>query len=383
LVFTLNSPPAILFGSGAAKQTGAKVKELGCKKVLVVHGKFIKKSGIADQVVDTLLAEGIEVVRFEEVEPDPPDVIVEKGAEVAKEAQVDGIIGIGGGSAQDTAKAINVLMGNPGPIVRYHDKSIKMNPGKTLVLLPTTAGTGSEANSVSVVTDTKRGVKGGVIGPACMPNLAIVDPDFTLGLSPETTAVTGMDAFAHGIESMTSALANPMGDMLSEKVVSLVYKYLPIAVKDGSNLEARTNLSFAAMIAGMSFDNTVLHLGHAIAHSMGAVYHVAHGIACAIATPVVIEYIADVAADKIKVIGKAMGLDVSNMNPADAAKTVADAVRALTKEIGIPTMKELGIEKDSLVKVAELSINDDTYHFRPKEAPKETMLELLYRAYEQ
>jgi len=383
LVFSLNSPPAILFGSGASKQTGTKVKELGCEKVLVVHGKFIKKSGIADQVIDTLLAEGIEVVRFEEVEPDPPDEIIERGAVVAKEAQVDGIIGIGGGSALDTAKAINVLLGNPSPITRYLDKSLKMNPGKVLVLLPTTAGTGSEANAVSVITDTKRGVKGGVIGPACVPNLAIVDPDFTLGLPAKTTAVTGMDAFAHGVESMTTILANPMGDMYCEKIISLVSKYLPIAVKDGNNLEARTNLSFAAMIAGMSFDNTILHLGHAIAHSMGAVYHIAHGIACAIATPVVVEYIADVVPEKIKVIGKAMGLDVADMNPADAAKTVADAIRALSKEIGIPTMKELGIEKDTLHKVAELAIHDDTYMFTPKEAPKETILELLHRAYEQ
>ncbi|NLM52357.1 MAG: iron-containing alcohol dehydrogenase [Firmicutes bacterium] len=383
MVFTLNSTPKIVFGSGASQQTGEKVKELGCKKVLVVHGQFIKKSGIADKVVDTLLKEGIEVVRFEEVEPDPPDVIVERGADLAKKENVDGIIGIGGGSAQDTAKAINVLLGNPSPITRYLDKSIKMNPGKKLILLPTTAGTGSEANSVSVITDTKRGVKGGVIGPPCLPDLAIIDPDFTLGLSPKSTAITGMDTFAHGVESMTTILANPMGDMLAEKVISLVYKYLPIAVKDGSNLEARTNLSFAATIAGMAFENTVLHLGHSIAHSMGAICHISHGIACAIATPYVIEYISDVMPDKIKVMARAMELDVEGKSPEEAGKIVADAVRALSKEIGIPTMKELGIEKDVLEKVAEQATKDDTYPFIPKETPKETILELLHRAYEE
>ena len=292
---------------------------------------------------------------------------------------MDGIIGIGGGSAQDTAKAINVLLGNPSPITRYLDKSIKMNPGKKLILLPTTAGTGSEANSVSVITDTKRGVKGGVIGPPCLPDLAIIDPDFTLGLSPKSTAITGMDTFAHGVESMTTILANPMGDMLAEKVISLLYKYLPIAVKDGSNLEARTNLSFAATIAGMAFENTVCiwviqlltpwcHLPHL------AWYRLCHSYSY------VSEYISDVMPDKIKVMARAMELDVEGKSPEEAGKIVADAVRALSKEISIPTMERTRHRKDVLEKVAEQATKDDTYPFIPKETPKETILELLHRA---
>lgn len=382
MVFSLNSTPEILFGSGASEQTGAKVKELGCKKVLVVHGKHIKKSGIADKVIDTLVKEGIEIVRFEEVEPDPPDTIIEKGAAVAKEANVDGIIGIGGGSAQDTAKAINVLLGNAPPITRFLDKSLKMNPGKMLVLLPTTAGTGSEANNVAVITDTKNGVKGGVKGPACVPNLAIVDPDFTLDLPPRITAITGMDTLAHGVESMTTILAQPMAELLCEKVISLVVQNLPVAIKDGKNLEARTNLSFAAMIAGMSFDNTVLHLGHAIAHTMGAVYHIPHGIACSIALPEAIEYISDVLPEKIKIIGRAMGLDMEGKSGVEAGKEVADFVRQFSKDMGLPTMKELDLDKDLLKKVAELAMKDDCAMFIPKETNSEIILELLYRAYE-
>ena len=133
----------------------------------------------------------------------------------------------------------------------------------------------------------------------------------------------------------------------------------------------------------MAFENTVLHLGHAIAHSMGAICHIPHGIACAIATPYVIEYISDVVPDKIKVMGRAMGLDLEGKSPEEAGKTVADAVRALAKEIGIPTMKDLGIEKETLEKVAELALNDDTFGFIPKETPKETILEILHRAYDE
>ncbi|HOA36388.1 MAG TPA: iron-containing alcohol dehydrogenase [Bacillota bacterium] len=382
MIFSINSPPQVLFGSGSSEQTGQKLKELGCRKVLCVHGKNVQKSGIADRVISAITNEGIEVVRFAEVVADPPDEVIEKGAAIAKKEEVDGIVGIGGGSALDTAKAINVLLGNPSPITRYHDKSIEILPGKVLVLLPTTAGTGSEVNNVSVVTDTKKNVKSGVKGKACVADLAIVDPQFTLGLPARATAITGMDTLAHGIESMTTILANPMADMLDEKVIELVTRFLPVAVENGNDLKARTNLSFAAMLAGMAFDNTVLHLGHAIAHSMGAVYHIPHGIACSIALPEVIEYIVDVHPEKIKTIGSIMGLNLEGLSIQETGKAVAGKVRDFAKSMGMPTMKELNLDKNLLEKVAEMAPHDDCAAFMPKEAPQETILELLYKAYE-
>lgn len=382
MIFSINSPPQVLFGSGSSEQTGQKLKELGCRKVLCVHGKNVQKSGIADRVISAITNEGIEVVRFAEVVADPPDEVIEKGAAIAKKEEVDGIVGIGGGSALDTAKAINVLLGNPSPITRYHDKSIEILPGKVLVLLPTTAGTGSEVNNVSVVTDTKKNVKSGVKGKACVADLAIVDPQFTLGLPDRATAITGMDTLAHGIESMTTILANPMADMLDEKVIELVTRFLPVAVENGNDLKARTNLSFAAMLAGMAFDNTVLHLGHAIAHSMGAVYHIPHGIACSIALPEVIEYIVDVHPEKIKTIGSIMGLNLEGLSIQETGKAVAGKVRDFAKSMGMPTMKELNLDKNLLEKVAEMAPHDDCAAFMPKEAPQETILELLYKAYE-
>ena len=249
-------------------------------------------------------------------------------------------------------------------------------------MLPTTAGTGSEVNNVSVVTDTKKNVKSGVKGKACVADLAIVDPQFTLGLPARATAITGMDTLAHGIESMTTILANPMADMLDEKVIELVTRFLPVAVENGNDLKARTNLSFAAMLAGMAFDNTVLHLGHAIAHSMGAVYHIPHGIACSIALPEVIEYIVDVHPEKIKTIGSIMGLNLEGLSIQETGKAVAGKVRDFAKSMGMPTMKELNLDKNLLEKVAEMAPHDDCAAFMPKEAPQETILELLYKAYE-
>jgi alcohol dehydrogenase len=382
MIFGINSPPQVLFGSGSSEQTGDKLRELGCKKVLCVHGKYIKKSGIADRVINTITNEGIEVVRFGEVTGDPPDEIIEKGAALAKKEEVDGVVGIGGGSALDTAKGINVLLGNPSPITRYHDKSIEISPGEVLVLLPTTAGTGSEVNNVAVITDTKNNKKSGVKGSACVAKLAIVDPQFTAGLPAKTTAITGMDTFAHGVESMTSILANPMADMLDEKVITLVTRYLPAAIKNGSDMTARSNLSFASMIAGMAFDNTVLHLGHAIAHTIGAVYHIPHGVACSIALPEVIEYIVDVLPEKIKIVGTIMGLNLKGMSIQETGKAVAGGVREFSKSMGMPTMKELNLEKNLLEKVAAMAPHDDCAEFIPKETTPETILELLYKAYD-
>ena len=156
-----------------------------------------------------------------------PAAMIEEGAVLAKAEGVDAIVGIGGGSALDAAKGINVLLGNPSPIIQYFDKSIPLKPGKVLVLIPTTAGTGSEANAISVVSDTEANIKSGVIGAPCVASLAIVDPGFTLGLPAEITAITGMDAFAHGVEALTSIAANPVSAILAERVSSWFMKTFP------------------------------------------------------------------------------------------------------------------------------------------------------------
>ena len=381
MIYDIKPTPPILFGYGASEQTGVKVKELGCKKVLVVHGKVIKRTGIADKIIGSLEREGLEVIAFDKVTPDPPAAMIEEGAALAKSEGVDAIVGLGGGSALDAAKGINVLMGNPSPIIQYFDKSIPLKPGKVLVLIPTTAGTGSEANAISVVSDTDANIKSGVIGPPCVASLAIVDPTFTVGLPAEITAITGMDAFAHGVEALTSIAANPVSDILAERVIKLVYENLPKAVQDPDDREARANLSLAAMIAGMAFNDAPPQLGHAIAHTLGAVYHVSHGILCSIALPVVIEYIADAAPDKLKIAAGAMGVKVDGLSAAETGKVLADTVREFTKNLGLPVMKSLNIAKESLEAVAPQVLKDDCAFFIPKETDAATVLKLLHQTY--
>ncbi len=382
MISRISSPPPAVFGIGASEQLGEELKALGLKKVLVVHGRVVKKTGIIDRLTGYIKDQGIEVVTYDRVSPDPPAEVVDEGAELAKKEKVDGIVGVGGGSALDSAKAINVLMGNPAPITRYHDKSIPLNPGIKLVLLPTTSGTGSEMNAISVVTDTEKDVKSGVVGGPCVADLAIVDPSFTMGLPANITAVTGLDAFSHGVEAITSGFANPFSETLGEKAVQLVCQYLPVAVKDPDNEEARIKLSFASMIAGKAFNDANVHLGHAMAHALGSYFHIPHGVACAHVLPETVEHVVDDLPDKVKVVGKAMGVDVEGKAPAELGKTVGDAIRNLVKELGIETLKEVGVKKESLKDVVPLVFQDDCYIFMPNEITEEQVLQRLNNAYQ-
>lgn len=374
----------VLFGAGASLRTGLKVKQMGVQKVLCVYDQGIKSAGIADKVIDNLKAAGLQVVLFDGVEPDPSDTLINKAAEMANAEKVDGIVGVGGGSTMDTAKAINLLLTNPPPISLYYvGTGREHKPGKVLVLLPTTAGTGSEVTPISVVSDTATQGKKGVIGPAATATLAIVDPELLLGLPPKITAFTGMDAFSHAAEALTSEGMNPMSDTLAEKAITLIVENLPKAVKNGSDLIARTNLSFAALIAGFAFSDALPHWGHAIAHAIGAKFHIPHGVGCALAIPPVIEYVADAVPDKVRQIGRAMGLSLAeNLTPAELGTTVAEAIRRLNREIGIPGLKSFNVEEASLEQLVPGVQGDDCYMFGPKRASAKQILGMLKRAYE-
>jgi alcohol dehydrogenase len=308
--FSISSKAEVLFGEGVSQQIGERLVGLGCKNILCVYDKGVKGAGIIDPIVAEIKKKGIAVVQFDGVLPDPPDTMINACGELAKKAAVDGVLGIGGGSSLDTAKAVNILLANPGTIDQYIGPGTPHKPSKPLVLVPTTSGTGSEVTYVSVITLTKAGIKTGVAGPATKASLAVVDPLLTQAMPPHITASTGMDAFAHALEAYTSKINNVMSDTLSEKALALIIEYLPKAVQDGSDIEARTQMCFASLIAGMSFNDAVPHLGHAFGHTLGAIHHVAHGIGCAIAQPAVIEMVAEIMPDKVRRLGSLFGLEL-------------------------------------------------------------------------
>jgi alcohol dehydrogenase len=366
-MFTITAKAKVVFGARASDQTGELTKALGCSKVLCVYDKGVEDAGIINPIVRNLKAAGLKVVQYGEVLADPPDTMVNECGDRARKEGVDGIVGVGGGSTMDTAKAVNVLLGNPGTIGDYYFRPGEPphKPGKPLVLVPTTAGTASEITHVAVISNTALNTKGGVMGPATIGSIAIVDPELTIGMPPRLTAVTGMDTFAHALEAYTGR-PNMLSDLLAEKAMEMVTQNLPKVVKNGSNIETRTNMSFACLLAGMAFSDAPCHFGHAFAHTLGSSHHIPHGIGCAIAQPLVVEIVADLMPQKVRHVGKLMGLKLSDsLFPEELGKQVADRIIAFNKEIGIPTMKELNIKESDLASLAEGIMKDVCFMFIP------------------
>ena len=374
--------PAIM-GSGASLRTGLKVRELGCKKVLVVYDKGLKDVGIADAIIENIQNAGIETVCFDKVLPDPPDTIIEEAAEIARNEKVDGIVAVGGGSAMDSAKGINVLINNEPPIMKYFGVQKNLKPGLPMVFIPTTSGTGSEVTNMCVVSCTSRGNKDSVISPVCVGTLAIVDPDLTLGLPPKMTAATGIDALAHAVESLTGGQSNPLSDALAREAIRGIVKWLPIAYRDGSNVEAREQRILASMFAGMAFTNGLVHLGHSIGHTLGAHFHIPHGLACGVTMPEVIEYAAKTEYKKVAMICECLGSELKeDATPEEIGATARQALRSFIKSVGIPNIKELGISLEDLMKVAPLVTADTGFALVPYRITAARVGELLKSAYD-
>ena len=376
---------AVIFGPDAVYETGEAVKKLGVAKALCVYGPNVKKTGIAQKVIDSLEKAGVATVSFDHIEGDVPDYTVDEAAALGKENEVDVVVGIGGGSALDTAKAINAVLGGGGVIRDYLDHVKKPIKGLPLVMIPTTSGTGSEITIISVVTDTKDNRKIGVVGPACDPQIAVIDPVLAAGMPKSVTAYTGMDAFSHSVEAYTSRLRNPFSDTLAEKAITLIKENLPKALEDGTNLDVRTKMSYAAFIAGAAFRDSVVHIGHSIAHSLGATFHISHGIGCAISLPAVVEFVADTLPEKVYGVGELLGAPVDkNMTPDVLGKTVSAAIRDLQKVCGMPSFAD-AVKKDALTeeefdKLTEVAMADSCTMMSAKKMTPELMKAVIRRA---
>ncbi|MBN2062927.1 MAG: iron-containing alcohol dehydrogenase [Deltaproteobacteria bacterium] len=382
MIFNIDYPTKVLIGEDASSQAGQKLKEHDISNVLCVYDPGIKSAGLVDKVVKKIRAEGIKVIEYGEVTPDPYDKAVNEAGELGRKEGADAVIGIGGGSSLDAAKATNVLLGNPGRINEYFGMDIPQKPGKFLVLIPTTSGTGSEISQVAAIGDSASGKKLPVIGPNCTADLAIVDPLLTLGLPPFITAYTGVDTLAHAIEAYTSSLSVPISDIIAIEAISLVARSLATAVRDGSDIKARSDMSFASTLAGMAFFQAFPHLGHCIGTPLGTRYHLPHGLSIAIVLPCIVGYFSDIMPDKVRAIGRALGLKMGDDIPGEeAGRTVDGRIRELNREVGIPTMKESNIPESDLQAIAEDTFNEPLIDIVPKKTGVEDVLRLLKKEY--
>lgn len=383
--FNFGVPSAVQFGEGIVETIGAVLKELEVGKVLFVYDEGVKQAGIVDKVQAYIEGADVAVVSYADVVPNPPETILDKAAELAKKERVGAIVAVGGGSSIDTAKAINVLLTNPGPINQYAGINLVKNPTKPLIAIPTTSGTGSEVTSITVITDTKRKKKMVIGGRHCGATLALVDPQLTVGLPPAITAATGLDALTHGIESYVSNFASAPTEVNSLKAIELISNNLLKAYENGNDIEARTNMLLGSMLAGIAFESALLGVVHAIAHPLSVYCGLPHGVANASVLPYVMAFNGrdEKVQKRYRDIGSSMGLVVDGLSDVEAANKTLDAIKTLAEQVQIPTLKEAGVTRDQFDLLAEASLNEEvSIMANPTKVTKEDLVKMIEYAYE-
>ncbi len=371
----------LTFGAGAVKELPALIGKYGMKKVMVVYDGGVKAAGIAEKVLEQVEKSGAQYVIFDGVIPNPTNEVVEVAAKLAKDEKVEGFVAVGGGSSIDLAKAVNVLMTNPGTIGEYGGMNMVKNPVLPLIAIPTTAGTSSEITNVSALIDTEKVIKYVIIDDKIVASDVICDPEFTRTVPPSVTAATGMDAITHAVESYISNMATPLTKYNALAGLKILYDNLPAAVKDGNNMEAREQMMLGCIITGFSFSNANLGLVHGIAHTLSAHFGLAHGMANATVLPYVMAYNAENCPKEMVELAQAIGIEPTGDIEKDKL-LLSEALLTLTKELGIKTLSEQGISRDDFEMLAKDVLMEPVLNFNPRQGiTKEDVLDLLEKAY--
>ena len=353
------APQTNLLGAGCVKEVGAQIAALALKKALVVTDKVLVKHGIVAKVTDSLTAAGIPYVIYDDVLPNPTCAQVNKGLKILQENGCDCLVSIGGGSPQDAASAISILATNGGDIREYEGVHKAAKPGMPTIAVNTTAGTSAELTINYVITDEDRGVKMVMVDKNSIARISVSDPELMLDKPAALTAATGMDLLTHAIECLVTAGAYPVSDCMALESVKIVFNYLPTAVKDGKNVEAREQMTYANFLVGLAFSNAGLGYVHSMAHQLGGLYDLPHGVCNAMLLPIVTRENAPHAPEKIRLIAKALDMNVDGATDAACADYVIGKIEGLSKEVGIPkTLSELGVKHPDLEKLAENSLKD-------------------------
>lgn len=367
------------FGPGARKVLPQEIKRLGLHKAFVATDKDLLKYGVADKVLSVLDEAGIPYEIFSEIKPNPTVSNVKAGVAAYAKSGADFIIAIGGGSSIDTAKAIGIITNNPdfSDVVSLEGVADTKHKSVPVIALPTTAGTAAEVTINYVITDEQSQKKMVCVDPNDIPAIAIVDAELMYTLPKSLTAATGMDALTHAIEGLITKGAWEMSDMFEIKAIEMINRYLETAVNNPSDPEARNGMAVAQYIAGMAFSNVGLGVVHGMAHPLGAIFDIPHGVANALLLPTVMEFNMPAALDKYVDIAKAMNVYAPGMTREQAASAAVKAVKELSLRIGIPQhLSELGITADDLDRLAEAAAADVCTPGNPREVNKEIILEL-------
>lgn len=339
--------PTLMVGPGSSGRLGQAIAGFGHRKILVVTDSVITRLGLLKDLTDALAAGGTEYVVFDEITPDAPIPLIERGIDFYREHDCDAIVAFGGGSSMDASKAIAVAIANPGKALRSlagYFKGLR-NP-VTIYAVPTTAGTGSEVTVAAVISDPERHAKLVIVDTRIVPRMAALDPCLMTGLPPAITAATGIDALTHAIEAFVGNWATDYTDGMALSAVGLIFENLRVAYGDGKNLEARERMSLASTYAGIAFTRANVGYVHAIAHQFGGRYHTPHGLANAIMLPHVLKFSRPAIAGRLARLAIRARLGTDDDDEDDLAQRFLDAVDLLNRDLGIPTCLDALQEAD-------------------------------------
>lgn len=344
------------------------------KKALVVTDEVMIRLGNLAHVEEALKNCGIQYAVYSGISGEPTDRMIAAGLEVYQREGCDFLVALGGGSPIDSMKAIGALVGNGGVITDYLGKVIE-KPAPPMVAVPTTAGTGSEATQFTIITDTLRDIKMLLKGAVLMPELAVIDPQFTMTAPPAITAATGLDALTHAVEAYTSRKAQPLSDVFALSAVKRIFTWLPEAFRHGDNVQAREEMSLAALEAGIAFNNASVTIVHGMSRPIGALFHVPHGISNAMLLEKCLSYVLDGAYERFGSLGRETGAAAAGAGDREASESFLKAVVDICRTCEIPTLREYGIEKESYTKVIDKMAEDAMASGSPSNTRKEISLE--------
>jgi alcohol dehydrogenase class IV len=352
--FTFQTPPNILFEPGVSRRIGELVREIGAQRVLLVTDKGVRKAGLTTNAEASLRAIGCELVVFEDVVADPPSDVIERAVGLCRDERIDLVLSIGGGSALDTAKLVAYLARSGDRLDDVYGVGLAKGQRLPLLLVPTTAGTGSEVTPIAIVT-TPTTEKKGVVSPRLLPDWAILDPELTLGLPPHVTAATGIDAMVHAIEAYTSRRRkNPVSDQLARLALALLSQNIREVCNNGGNLEARAQMLLGSMLAGMAFANAPVAAVHALAYPIGAIFHVPHGLSNALVLMGVLRFNLSAAEGLYAELAPIVDPASRNLPTAEAARRFVEGLAAICRDCKVPaSLGEVGVSESDLPRLAE------------------------------
>jgi len=376
--FSYHIPSAIEFGWGSLARLPVLVRGLGGTRALVVGDPGVAKAGIVERVMGMLTTAGISATAFTDVESDPDVSSVDGGVQLAKSKECDVVVGVGGGSALDTAKAVGLMLTNPGNIRDYVGMGKVQCAGAPVIAIPTTAGTGSELTIWSVLSDKEKKVKISIGSVLNCARVALLDPELTLSLPPGVTATTGMDALTHALESYVNKATQPISEAMSEQAMTLIARSLRVAVAQPDNAQARADMLLASTIAAMAFNNTRLGLVHAFAMPLGSRFHIPHGLVNAIMLPAVMRYNLIGNLGKYSRIAEIFGVPLAGLSQREAAERSVVAIECLKADVGITAkLGQFGVTEADLEGVADEALLSGNVPVNPRQPTRDDMKALL------